>query len=86
MNKNRAYELMNIRYNNISSFVNIIELNYRERLEILYRDTINYVLELIEQYVGALDIMWDLNVFTDEEIEQYLEFVGTLKAELIRKK
>lgn len=69
---------MNIRYNNISRFVSIIELNYR--------DGINYVLELIEQYVGALDIMWDLNVFTDEEIEQYLEFVGTLKAELICKK
>ena len=78
MNKNRVYELMNIRYNNISRFVSIIELNYR--------DGINYVLELIEQYVGALDIMWDLNVFTDEEIEQYLEFVGTLKAELICKK
>ena len=78
MNKNRVYELMNIRYNNISRFVSIIELNYR--------DGINYVLELIEQYVGALDIMWDLNVFTDEEIEQYLEFVGTLKAELVCKK
>ena len=84
MNKNRAYELMNIRYNNIVSFVTTIELNYREGLEILY--LVNYTLELLEQYVGALDIMWDLNVFTDEEIEQYVEFIGTLKAELIRKK
>ena len=77
---------MNIRYNNIASFVSTIELNYREGLEILYRDLVNYTLELLEQYVGALDIMWDLNVFTDEEIEQYCEFIGTLKAELIWKK
>ena len=86
MNKNRAYELMNIRYNDIVSFVTTIELDYREGLEILYLDLVNYTLELLEQYVGALDIMWDLNVFTDEEIEQYGEFIGTLKAELIRKK
>lgn len=86
MNKNRAYELMNIRYNNILSFVTVIELNHREGLENICLDMINYTLELLEQYVGALDIMWDLNVFTDEEIEQYGEFIGTLKAELIWKK
>lgn len=85
MNKNRAYELMNIRYNNISSFVTVIELNHSDGLEHI-RFMTNHTLELLERYVGALDIMWDLNVFTDEEIEQYLEFVGTLKAELICKK
>lgn len=78
--KSRAEDLLRIKYYNLASFVsNILNMVFYVNKE----PTINYTLELLSEYTGAVEMLWDLGAIDQAEAEEYFSFAGDLRAELI---
>ena len=78
--KSRAEDLLRIKYYNITSFVsNILNMVFYVNKE----PTINYTLELLSEYTGSVEMLWDLGAIDQAEAEEYFSFAGNLRAELI---
>lgn len=78
--KSRAEDLLRIKYYNIASFVsNILNMVFYVNKE----PTINYTLELLSEYTGSVEMLWDLGAIDQTEAEEYFSFAGVLRAELI---
>lgn len=45
--------------------------------------TVEYTIELLNEYEGAVSLLWDLEAISDNTAELYFEFCGELKVELI---
>lgn len=81
--KSRAEDLLRIKYYNIASFVsNILNMVFYVNKV----PTINYTLELLSEYTGSVEMLWDLGAIDQNEAEEYFSFAGDLRAELILSK
>lgn len=78
--KSRAEGVLRQKYYNIASFVSSIEKSYTLGY---IKAAVNYTLELLAEYSGAVSILWDLGVVDQAEAEEYFIFAGELKGELI---
>ena len=78
--KSRAEEILRQKYYNIASFVSSIEKSYTLGY---IKAAVNYTLELLAEYSGAVSILWDLRALDQNEAEEYFVFAGELKGELI---
>lgn len=78
--KSRAEDLLRNKYYNIVSFIsNILNMVFYVNKE----PTINYTLELLSEYTGSVEMLWDLGAIDQSEAEKYFSFAGDLRAELI---
>lgn len=75
--KSRAEDLLRIRYYNIAHFVSSI-FPHTDMIP-----TVEYTIELLNEYEGAVSLLWELEVISDDTAELYFEFCGELKVELI---
>ncbi len=75
--KSRAEDLLRIRYYNIAHFVSSI-FPHTDMIS-----TVEYTIELLNEYEGAVSLLWELEVISDDTAEFYFEFCGELKVELI---
>ena len=78
--KSRAEDLLRIRYYNIAHFVSSI-FPHTDMIP-----TVEYTIELLNEYEGAVSLLWELEVISDDTAELYFEFCGELKDELINTK
>lgn len=78
--KSRATDILRQKYYNIASFVSSIEKSYTSGY---IKAAINYTLELLAEYNGAVAMLWDLGAIDKTEAEEYFSFTGDLRAELI---
>jgi hypothetical protein len=78
--KSRAEGILRQKYYNIASFVSSIEKSYTLGY---IKAAVNYTLELLAEYSGAVSFLWDLGAIDQAEAEEYFVFAGELKGELI---
>lgn len=75
--KSRAEGLLRIRYYNIAKFVSSI-FPHTDMIP-----TVEYTIELLNEYEGAVSLLWELEAISDDTAESYFEFCGELKVELV---
>lgn len=78
--KSRAEDLLRIRYYNIAHFASSI-FPHTDMIP-----TVEYTIELLNEYEEAVSLLWELEVISDDTAELYFEFCGELKVELINTK
>ena len=78
--KSRAENLLRLRYHNIAHFVSSI-FPYTDMIPV-----VEYTIELLHEYAGAVNLLWDMEAISDNTAELYFEFCTELEIELINTK